>query len=131
MMEECTVCMCEYNDDDRRKCVIDQCKHDVCIKCMCALCMNADKYEWCTKCPLCRTPISSQDRIKYKYGTTRENCTDLDTIIERLKQIVEDPTIACAIQRVRNQPDAVQQATAIEDFYNGRISYMEMRMLAG
>ena len=55
----------------------------------------------------------------------------LQKAIQNLKN--RDPTWASVINYVEqsNIPDKKEQICAINDMYNGKISYAEMRMLAG
>jgi hypothetical protein len=62
------------------------------------------------------------------YTTKNNKKDDLNAIIERLHTI--NPHLAYCIRHIEI-PNVIEQATAIEQFYSGRLSYAEMRMIAG
>jgi len=80
-----------------------ECNHVFHIDCIDKWFLNADT------CPMCRKQEPEERNV---------------ATIKRLANVMVDNNLI-------SQSDAVQQVGAIRDFFSGKLSYAEMRMLAG
>lgn len=129
-VKECPVCLECFDQYQKRKINLETCEHSVCFNCIRLMVINKEKKQWFHKCPLCRVNFTQQELQRYKITYKNENASqELDKLINNIGRI--NPMMGDVIRSMRNVPDIVEQANAINMFFSGQISYAEMRALAG
>lgn len=134
---ECPVCL--VPTEHERKVVLESCSHEICFDCAQTLSQNRYRYNWCSKCPMCREPWTSNDFSKVfemsKQQSLRVSTHDrLRFMIEKIGRCNEHMALACTIfanmDNVTNE-EKVSQISAVHAFFDGKIDYAEMRRRAG
>lgn len=123
--KECPVCM------TTTQLINPRCGHGLCKTCIGYICSSQFKLE--KKCPLCRTYYSHAEISTHALFCTDNNLADnLEKLIKKL--IDRDSkwiTPITFLEKSIPPQDLNIQLSAIDDMYNGKISYAQMRMLAG
>ena len=124
---ECPVCM------KNNEIIYPSCNHAICKTCVGYICSDLFKYQ--KRCPICRESYNNTECVEYaSYCKDYDNniAGEIDKQIQNL--ISRDPiwTVPIAIVS-RNLPmdEVHSQVSAINAMFDGKISYAEMRMLAG
>ena len=123
----CPICL------DNKALIKLDCNHEYCVDCISYLCSDI-----CTlkkQCPMCRVKLTNTEVDYYKSLNSKTFiCTNegLEAAIKRICSV--DPTfnsvIQCLEDRVTNE-ELTTQVNAIDQMFQGKMSYAEMRMLAG
>ena len=121
---ECPICITECV---RNQFILETCKHTICFDCIHSMYQNKNIHEWCNKCPLCREPFTHNDIKLINKNIKIEN--NLSVLISKINS--KNPLMASVIQyHSKNIPNILEQASAINDFYEGKIDYARMRSIA-
>lgn len=129
--EKCPICMEVFDQYRKRKIHLETCKHKICFNCIRLLAIN-NKYEkeWFHKCPLCRENFTKQELQRYNIVYKHEDSAhELDRLVNNIRRI--NPLMGDVIYTMRNTPNVMEQAQAIDMFFSGNMSYAEMRAIAG
>lgn len=121
MNSKCFICM---NQDQSQIIYTLQCNHKLCIKCMFKL-SNDSKYNNKSKfCPFCQSRISDLELEKY-------STDDLDKNIHEIINFIKchDSMMAKILNENIHENNTFEQAILIKKFYQGVISYLEMKAL--
>ena len=131
VMEEddntCPICL------DNKTLIKLNCNHEYCVDCISYLCSDI-----CTlqkQCPMCRVKLTNTEVYYYKSLNSKQSiCTNegLEAAIKRICSV--DPkfnsAIRCLEDRISNE-ELTTQVNAIDQMFQGKMSYAEMRMIAG
>lgn len=134
---ECPICL--VPTESARTVLLEKCGHNICFDCAQTMSENRYKYKWCSICPMCREPWTSNDFDRV-YTLNKQQCMRvsvperLQFMIDKIGQHNSNLALACTIfahmDNVSNE-EKITQVNAVKAFFDGRISFQEMRRLAG
>ena len=125
--EECPICM------ESRQLIKPSCNHGICQQCIGYMCSSKFNFE--KKCPICRKIYFDFEIEQYsKFCTIYDENIANNLKKQILKLISKNPDFIDPISflstKVSND-ELNQQVSAINDFNSGKMSYAEMRAIAG
>lgn len=125
---ECPVCM------ENKEIVYPSCNHGICKNCVGYMCSN--HFNVHNKCPICRKLYSYFELKEYsKYCLESYDNNVADKLEKQIQKLMSrDPSWIAPIKiasRQLSNDELHTQISAINDMFDGKMSYTEMRMLAG
>ena len=112
IFKECPICL------ETKLLITPMCKHKLCSLCIGYLCSSDCQLE--KKCPICRKSYSLNEILSYCELRPKSINYEMHEIF---KQKIKDLNSKSQIEEV--------QLNAIDNFFNGKIDYAQMRRLAG
>lgn len=136
-MFACPVCL--IDTEDERALTLETCNHKICYECAQTMVEYRYRYDWCSRCPVCRQPWGSRDYAVVRELSDRHTLRvpvhiRMQLIVFKIGALNRQLGATCALfagmYGVMDEEN-MQQVGAVGDFLENRIDYAQMRRLAG
>lgn len=114
------------------------CDHGICTDCINYLCSDSCPVTIRNKCPICHTLFNKDNIATHHYNYNVNNCNttsktrEIETALARIYQ--HDPSFRHIFHHLNTRigkEDTSHQILILDEFFEGKIDYAQMRMHCG